>query len=326
MSILEKIIRLIQTRFLSSLVRLYDHALSSKKSMNKNVVSLLRFFLKRIIFVLLILGFSSRALASKEKEHTSLLTPEERKSAFYLDEISVPCPGEIFAAINKVSRPNWTTLDLGGTAPITTHRTQLALAVGVFVTNGYIAVEAQDSQQVKNIGRDIMSLSKALGVSQAILSRGNNLIEFADQSEWNSLRNELEATENEVKTTMIDQQDRNLIKLISAGAWLRGLEVASKIIIADYSQRGANLLYEPELARHLALDLASLPEKLRNDPLVLQARETLFHVATFLEKERHGLSKNNLISIEEEAKKIVLAIETSDTSPLSPPPLHSTNP
>ncbi len=258
------------------------------------------------------------AFAAKKAESSLILTPQEMQGALYLDAMSIPCPGESFSAINKVSRPNWTALDRGGNAPVTTRRAQLALAVGVFVTNGYIAVEAQDGQQVKNIGRDMMAMSKALGVSQTILSRGNNLIAFADHNEWDSLRNELEATENEVKNTMVDQQDRNLVMLTSVGAWLRGLEVASEIIVNHYSERGAALLEEPDLARHLLSDLESLPDRLRNDPLVTKVKETLLHVATLLEKERHGLTKTDLIYIQEEVKKIVAEIGTSDASPFSP--------
>jgi hypothetical protein len=120
---------------------------------------------------------------------------------------------------------------------------------------------------------------------------------------------------------MVDQQDRNLITLTSAGAWLRGLEVASEVIVNHYSERGAALLHEPDLARHLASDLESLPEKLRNDPLVLKVKGTLLHVATLLEKEHHGLTRADLSYIQAEAKKIVVEIGASDTSPLSPLPL-----
>ena len=40
---------------------------------------------------------------------------------------------------------------------------------GVFIADGFIAVEAKDGQQVKNIGSDIIKLAKALGVSEAVL-------------------------------------------------------------------------------------------------------------------------------------------------------------
>ena len=246
------------------------------------------------------------------------MTQQQMKNAVYLDSLSTPCPGEMFAAINKVSRPNWAALDREENAPVTTRRAQLALAVGVFVANGYVAVEAQDGQQVKNIGRDIMGMAKALGVSQSILSRGNNLTDFADHSEWDPLRDELEATENEVKMTMVDQQDRNLVTITSAGAWLRSLEIASGIIATHYSTRGATILEEPALARHLASDLAALPDKLRNDPLVIQVRETLKHIALLMEREPRALSKTTLEAIQEQAGKVVIAIGTSDASPLSP--------
>lgn len=240
---------------------------------------------------------------------TTNLTSLQMQGAIYLDAMSIPCPGEIFAAINKVSRPNWSALARGGNAPVTTNRAQLALAVGILVTNGYIAVEAQDGQQVKNIGRDIMTMSKALGVGQNILSRGNNLIEFADHNQWDSLRNELEATENEVKTTMVEQQDRNLVTLTSAGAWLRGLEVAADIITKHYSTEGAALLCEPELARHLAADLEVLPEKLRSDLLVIRAKNTLNNVAALLEKERHAPSKETLLAIKADTEALIKAID-----------------
>ena len=244
------------------------------------------------------------------------LTSQQMKEAFYLDGISIPSPGEIFAAINKVSRPNWAMLSHGGAAPITTNRAQLALAVGLLVTNGCIAVEAQDGQQVKNIGRDIMTLSKALGVSQNILSRGNNLIEFADHSEWDSLRQELEATENEVKNTMIEQQDRNLVTLTSAGAWLRGLEVAAGLIVSNYSPEGAALLDEPVLARHLAVDLEKLSPKVKNDPLVIQVKETLMEIATILEQQNHHLRQEVLSEIQGKASHMIEAIKTAPSTDL----------
>ncbi|MBX9743089.1 MAG: hypothetical protein K2W99_06095 [Chthoniobacterales bacterium] len=268
------------------------------------------------LFGITCLSVLPRATFAKDKSQG--LTPEQIKKAVYLDSLSVPCPGEIFAAINKVSRPNWVTLDRNSSAPVTTRRAQLALAVGVLITNGYIAVEAQDRQQVKNIGRDIMNMAKALGVSQSILGRGNNLIQFAEQNEWNELRNELEATENEVKTTMIDQQDKNLITLTSTGAWIRGLEAASHIISNQYSLKGATLLNEPNLALRLASNLEALPEKLRNDPLVLSVKTTLITIADLLKKEPHGLSKAMLQKVEQETGKVVTAISTSDALPNQP--------
>ncbi len=264
--------------------------------------------LMQLLVTVLLLG------ASSLYGRGEALTSQQMKEAAYLDGISIPSPGEVFAAINKISRPNWAMLAHGGVAPTTTNRAQLALAVGLLVTNGFIAVEAQDGQQVKNIGRDIMTLSKSLGVSEHILSRGNNLIEFADHNEWDALRQELEATENEVKMTMIEQQDRNLVTLTSAGAWLRGLDIAAKIIVNHYSSEGAALLNEPVLARHLVADLEELSPKLKNDSLVIQVKEALTEIALILEKQDHHCSQEVLAEIQEKASRVIKAIEASPSS------------
>jgi len=74
----------------------------------------------------------------------SAITEQQRGEAVFLDALSIPCPGEVFVALNKACRPNWATLVTPATAPVTTDRSQLALVVGVLAANGYIAVEAQD--------------------------------------------------------------------------------------------------------------------------------------------------------------------------------------
>src|SRR2546430_15117850 len=93
-------------------------------------------------------------------------------------------------------------------------RAQIALNLGSLIADGFVAVEAKDSQQVKNIGSDIIKLAKALGVSQNLLSRGNSINEFAENNEWDTLQEELEATQNEVKSSMqshSDQEDRKSV-------------------------------------------------------------------------------------------------------------------
>src|SRR5690606_11931393 len=103
------------------------------------------------------------------------LSQEELSSVVVLDAVSIPTPGEFFAALNKVERPNWSQLRRDAAAPATTSRAQTALAVGTRVADGFIAVEAQDGQQVRNVGKDIIDLAKKLGVSQSILARGNSI-------------------------------------------------------------------------------------------------------------------------------------------------------
>jgi len=259
------------------------------------------------------------------------MTAEQRQGAVFLDALSVPSPGEVFAALNKACRPNWATLVTPATAPMTTDRTQLALAVGVLAANGYIAVEAQDGQQVKNVGREMMAMAKALGVSQSLLGRGHSLVEFADNNAWDALADELEATENEVKATMVEQKDKDLVALTSSAAWLRGLEVASGVVLANENLQGASVLHQPQLARHLASRLEALPQRMIRGELVPAVTRTLSSTAAILDpaSQTQGsqgspgkangkppqITRENLQKIHDDASVIVKMILTSASAP-----------
>jgi len=240
------------------------------------------------------------------------ISKDQMQGAVFEDDLSVPCPGEVFAALNKACRPNWATLVTPATAPMTSDRSQLALAVGVLAANGYVAVEAQDGQQVKNVGREIMSVAKSLGVSQSLLGRGNSLIEFADNNAWDALADELEATENEVKTTMVEQKDRDLVTLTSSAAWLRGLEIATAVVLSKESLQGAEILHQPALARHLASQLSVLPERMKKGVLVKDTAGALESTAALLETPATGpQEKENIRKIHDSASAMVKAILAS---------------
>ncbi len=196
------------------------------------------------------------------------LTAEEMAGAVHVESVSVPTPGEFFAAINKIDRPNWSQLDRPGPLSATTSRARLSLNVGTRVSDGFIAVEAQDGQQVKNTGKDIIDLAKGLGVSESIIARGNSIGDFAENNEWTALKEELEATENEVKLQMTAQRDEPLVILVTVGAWVRGMQAASEVIGSNYSPLAAELLRQPAIVDYLIARLDSLPARMQEDELI----------------------------------------------------------
>jgi len=258
----------------------------------------------------------------------SAITEQQRGEAVFLDALSIPCPGEVFVALNKACRPNWATLVTPATAPVTTDRSQLALVVGVLAANGYIAVEAQDGQQVRNVGREIMAVAKALGVSQSLMGRGNSLMEFAENNAWEALADELEATENEVKATMVEQKDRDLVALTSAAAWVMGLKICTGVVQGSDTLQGLEIIRQPDLAKKLASQLGSLPQRIREGALVLAVRQTLESAATLL--TTRGLSpeqeRGNLKKINDECSAVVKGILTSSTVASPTPATSSPSP
>lgn len=203
------------------------------------------------------------------------LSAAEVEAAAKTDQLSMPTPGELLIALNKVGKLDWKAqfrLPISTTYP---SRAQMALNLGGLIADGYIAVEAEDGQMVKNIGKDILALGKNLGVSKEILDRGKSLTEFAEDKQWDVLREELEATQNEVKEAMVRNQDTDLVTLVTLGGWLRGTEVLSGWVGAHYSEAGARLLRQPAIVRFMSGALAALPEKLRTEGCVKKTQARL---------------------------------------------------
>jgi len=203
------------------------------------------------------------------------LTPAEMAAAARTDGISIPMPGEFMAALNKLGKIDWAAkfrLPIGTNY---TSRPQMALNLGGLIADGYIAVEAQDAPQVKNIGRDVISLAAALGVSKEVTKRSSSIETFAEKGQWDQLKEELEATQNEVKQAMIDAKDQDLVTLVSVGGWLRGMDVISGQIAAHYTELGGKLLRQPGIIEFLNEHLDKLQDKARDDASVRMVRKKM---------------------------------------------------
>src|SRR5437899_1273068 len=196
------------------------------------------------------------------------LPAEQMAKAVSNDSITIPTPGEHFAALQKPGKPNWVGQMRGPISTSYKNRAQIALNLGSLIADGFIAVEAKDSQQVKNIGTDIIKMAKALGVSENVLSRGNSTNEFAENDEWDALQEELEATQNEVKSSMQSHRDQDLVILVSVGGWIRGTQVVSAAVLQNYDERAARVLRQPALVNFMQSKLSEVSPDLRDEPLV----------------------------------------------------------
>src|SRR4051812_41123130 len=112
------------------------------------------------------------------------LTPEEMAGAAKTDGLSIPMPGEFMAALNKLGKIDWSSKFRAPIATNYTSRPQIALNLGSLIADGYIAIEAEDGPQVKNIGKDVMALAKVLGVSKDVIERTTSITGFAENNQW----------------------------------------------------------------------------------------------------------------------------------------------
>ena len=222
-----------------------------------------------------ILALGAVVYAAIGATDTARLPADQLQEAVRSDSISIPTPGELFAALGKSEKTNWSG-QYRGPMPVTyRNRAQIALNLGGLIADGFVAVEAKDGQQVKNIGTDIIKLAKALGVSENVLSRGNSINEFAQNNEWDTLQEELEATQNEVKSSMQSHADQDLVILVTLGGWIRGTQVVTAAIIQKYDERSAKLLRQPALVHFMQSKINEVSPELRQEPLVRDLSEQL---------------------------------------------------
>ena len=105
--------------------------------------------------------------------------------AKFVDKVIVPVPSEVFSVLDKLGRPKWAGLinRASSTAKPAGDSTQIALMLGTIIAEGFIAVEAEDADEVRNLGRAILTFSNALGVRKAVVRRANGIVEFADKKQ-----------------------------------------------------------------------------------------------------------------------------------------------
>jgi hypothetical protein len=259
------------------------------------------------------LVFGAVVFAATGATDTGRLPGEQLQKAVMSDSISIPTPGELFSALGKSEKTNWSGQYRGPMPATYRNRAQIALNLGGLIADGFIAVEAKDGQQVKNIGSDIIKLAKALGVSEHLLGRGKSINEFAENSEWDTLQEELEATQNEVKSSMQSHADQDLVILVTLGGWIRGTQVVTAAIMQNYDERSARVLRQPALVRFMQSKINEVSPELRQEPLVRDVSEQLNGIeklVSFPADKTPGVDE--VRKVNEAVGKLMTEIETKE--------------
>lgn len=190
------------------------------------------------------------------------------ENAVLLSALTFPSPGEFFAALSKAGRPN---LSAAGRVPVPmsiSERPRIALVVGLLLADGYLAIENQNSQDMKNIGRDLIEMAKKLNAGEHVVSRGRSITDFAENNDWNSLREELEATRNEIRISLTAQKDPGLSLMVSLGAWLRSIQAGALIVSNQYDAGPASLFRQDAMVDAWQRRAAILPNRFLENPWV----------------------------------------------------------
>ena len=195
-----------------------------------------------------------------------------------IDSVVVPLPGEVFTALNKINGVNWKEYVRTNRGSNLTKRPRIALLLGSVIADGFIAVQAEDTPAVKEIGHRVQALAERINVKRSITEHAKAIIEGADKKNWDSVRQELDRTQSSVQAAMNELHDEKLSQLVSLGGWLRGTEVLTSVVTKNFSVSGAELLHQPDLLGYFESQLKAMPEFKSETDLIQKIQGALVEV------------------------------------------------
>ena len=221
-----------------------------------------------------------------------------------VQEVVVPVPSEIFAVLDKMGNPNWKAQLREGKVRTPEDRARTALLLGNVIAEGFVAVEAEDAERVKELGRQVLTLAEAINVRKSVIARSKSITDKAEQRDWRGVRAEFDGALQDVRGAMDELNDHDLSQLVSLGGWLRGTEVLTDIVGKGFSKDGAELLHQPELVDYFDRCIGSMPGRLRRNPLVTEIRDLLRKIGPIVSDSGENITPDKVATIHELTKAV----------------------
>ncbi len=266
--------------------------------------------MRTLIFVISISALGIQHL-SAEKAATQIdLTSFPAET---VDNVVVPTPSEVFNVLDKLGSPNWQGELRGSLGQNSGNRAQVALLLGTVIAEGFIAVEAEDVESVKEIGREVLTLADAINVRKAVVARSKSIVDHAEARDWPAARQELDGALQDVRAAMTELNDEDLAQLVSLGGWIRGTEVLTSIVRKDYKPQRAELLHQPDLLNYFNRRLEGMNPRLKSSALVERIRAMLVEIRPLIqEKGGRNISIESVEKIHTMTNEVVISITSAE--------------
>lgn len=224
-----------------------------------------------------------------------------------VEGILVPVPKEIFHSLDQFHSANWRAVQRPEVIRWKAHgdQVQIALLLGVVVAEGFIAMEAKDSAEVKDIGNAVLPLARALGVEKTALRRSRSIMEYADKNEWEAARREWDGVLSDLENGMIALKSESLSQLVSLAGWLRGSEALSALVLQDYSPGRAELIRQAAMLDYLEKQVRGMRNEIRKRPMVTKTMEGIRRIRLIIQKENGPMTEETVRKINSICKELV---------------------
>ncbi|MEO6054502.1 MAG: hypothetical protein ABIP97_10855 [Chthoniobacterales bacterium] len=260
----------------------------------------------KIIGALLGLIFVTPLCAEESPQQIDL----SKFPAASVDNVVVPVPGEIFVVLDKLGAPKWRDEMRTEEIKPVSDRAQIALLLGTVIADGFVAVEAEDKEAVKNIGKEVLRLAEAINVRKSVITRCKSITDQADARKWSAVRQEFDGALHDVRAAMQELNDDDLAQLVSLGGWVRGTEVLTSVVQKNYSVDGADLLHQPGLINYFDKRIDTMNQRLRKNSLVERIQRMLGKIRPLIgDRDGATISQESVKRIHRMSAEMVNAIK-----------------
>jgi hypothetical protein len=219
----------------------------------------------------------------------------------------VPVPKEIFHLLDKFSGAYWHLVQRPEIAHWKPHgdQVQIALLLGVVVAEGFIAMEGEDSGEVKDIGHAVLVLARGLGVGRIALRRTRSIMDYADHNKWTAARKEWDGALSDLEKGMIDLRSERISQLVSLGGWLRGMEALSALILQDYSPQRAELIRQTAVIDYLEKELIEMQRDIGSRSAIARMLKGMRRIRSHIERAKGPITEKTVREIGSLCKGLV---------------------
>ena len=268
---------------------------------------------KRTLFTVpLVSGIASIVLpvASPAPAQPDPGTAEEHeREELGVNRYTAPKIEQVFTQLDQLKPLPFAQLWRPFPGPSSAGREQKGLIFGTLVADGFLVVTAQKQDLVDELGHVLLREARGLGVGDRVMRHSASLTELGRAGKWSAVRKELITTQADVERAMINLRDEKMAALISLGGWLRGLEIGSAAVVAEFSPERARILAQPELVDYFAEELNTLPPSIAHSPVFEKLRNGVRGIRdTLTQAEKEGLQPAQVESIHAEARELNLTI------------------
>lgn len=183
-------------------------------------------------------------------------------------------PAALFAAMSEGVRPQWRPLFRETVPHSAPDRYKAALGLGGIVADCYLAAEARDAQQVRNLLRDMTELEMMLGIHRQMTSLRQKPAELAENGDWKAVRAEIALLAASHAQFLAEQKDELLAELESLGCWVRTIHITAQFCAKQPKLPLRPCVWSPGLTASLAARAAKLSTA-RPDPTLLALTKSL---------------------------------------------------